>query len=113
MPSAAVRIIRTAILFVLGFGLVILALANREPVTLRLLPDSFPFIPAANVSLVVPLFVAIFGGAAVGIVIGFAWEWTREHGQRSAFLRRRKEDERRGHDGQGEVADDDIIALLD
>ena len=75
-------VVRAGIAFLLGLVLLVLALANRDPTVLRLVPESFPFVPALQGSIVVPVFVVMFGGAAVGILIGFTWEWFREFGRR-------------------------------
>lgn len=73
-------------LFLAGTALVllVLALANREPVTLRLLPGDAGSLFGLSGSWQVPLFLVILGAVAAGVLIGFVWEWFREMRLRGA-----------------------------
>lgn len=68
------------LLFILGTGLVLLvvALANRAPVQVRLLPEDMGSLLGLNQAWSLPLFLIILGAVAAGVLIGFVWEWFRE-----------------------------------
>ncbi|MDQ2066089.1 LapA family protein [Xinfangfangia sp. CPCC 101601] len=68
------------ILFIAATGLVllVLALANRGAVSLRLLPEDLGGLLGLNLTWDIPLFVVILGAVALGVFIGFVWEWFRE-----------------------------------
>lgn len=112
------RYIRYAFLIVLAVALITVALANRGVVTLRLLPEEVSgFIPLPN-TLDLPQFVIIFGGIVAGLLIGFVWEWFREHKGRAEGARARRDVkslEREVIRLKGDVVDekDEILALLD
>jgi putative membrane protein len=112
------RYIRYLFLALVALALVVVALANRGPVTVRLVPDEFaPFLPLPN-EFSLPMFLVIFGAIIVGLLIGFVWEWFREHAQRAEAARRKRELNRlerevkglREKTGEGR---DDVLALLD
>lgn len=115
------RYFRYAILAAVAICLVTVALANREAVTLNLLPtglaDLIRYPESAN-TLSLPLFVVIFGGIIAGLLLGFVWEWLREHKHRAEAATQRREKERLAR----EVArmktarpehGDDVLALLE
>lgn len=112
------RYIRYGFLIALALVLITVALANRGFVTLRLLPEAVAtFVPLPN-SLELPLFVIIFGGIVAGLLIGFVWEWFREHKGRAEGARARRDVktlEREVIRLKGDTADekDEILALLD
>lgn len=92
----------------------VLALANRETVTLRLLPESLEshFIQLPVVTA--PLFIPVFGGIMIGLLIGFFWEWLREHGHRAKSSERKRRAERLQAELDHLRKDrDDVLALLD
>ncbi len=112
------RYIRYAFLIVLALALITVALANRGAVTLRLMPQEVAgFVPLPN-TLDLPLFVIIFGGIIAGLLIGFVWEWFREHKLRAEGARARRDVkslEREVTRLKGVEPDDkdEILALLD
>ncbi len=112
------RYIRYAFLAGLAICLVTIAMANRGLVTLQLLPDEIAgFVNLPN-TLKLPLFIVIFGGIVAGLLIGFVWEWFREHkirAQASKSQRNVKELEREVVRLKGEKHDqqDDVLALLE
>jgi uncharacterized integral membrane protein len=77
------RYIRYAFLGALGAALISVALANRDVVTLTLLPEALSDLAGLNHSIELPLFLVILGAIVVGLLIGFVWEWMREHRMRS------------------------------
>ncbi|KMW59891.1 Phosphate transport regulator [Candidatus Rhodobacter oscarellae] len=114
------RYIRYALLALIAIVLITLAVANRGPVTLRLLPEDIANLvrwPEAATGVTVPLFVVIFAGVVLGVLLGFVTEWIREHkfraeaalGRRTAARLEREVSELKTdkHDG------DDVLALLD
>jgi putative membrane protein len=112
------RYIRYACIALFAVALIAVALANRSIVTLKVLPNELAGLFAVNPSINLPLFVVIFGGIIAGVMVGFVWEWFREHSVRSEASKvgrnvRRLEREvarLRGDAGGGQ---DDVLALLD
>jgi uncharacterized integral membrane protein len=76
------RYIRYAFLGALGIVLISVSLANRAVVDLKLMPDALAELFGLNFGISLPLFVVVLGGIAAGLVIGFFWEWLREHKHR-------------------------------
>lgn len=76
------RYIRYVFLALLGAVLVSVSLANRGPVTLKLMPDGLSGLVGFNMSLNVPLFAVVLGGIVTGLIVGFIWEWLREYKHR-------------------------------
>jgi len=114
------RYIRYVCIAVFALALVLVALANRELVTLRLVPEGLPeglqFAVAPQISL--PLFVVIYGGILVGLLVGFVWEFFREHAIRSDANKkareiRRLEREIKRLKAEKHEGKDEVLALLD
>lgn len=113
------RYIRYACIALFAIALIAVALANRASVTLKVLPDEVAGLFAVNPSISLPLFVVIFGGLIAGLLVGFVWEWFREHGVRSEASKagrnvRKLEREvarLKGEDASG--SGDDVLAILD
>ena len=112
------KYIRYASIAIFALALVLIALANRGTVTLRILPDELAGFAALNPTYDMPLFVVIFGGVLAGLVIGFIWEWIREAGERSVAARQKRElASLRAEVARLRKADprnrDEVLALLD
>ncbi|WP_151718565.1 LapA family protein [Gemmobacter serpentinus] len=111
------RYLRYAVLLLIALCLLTVAMANRAPVTVKLLPEDLGALAALNWQIELPLFVVIFGGIAVGLMIGFVWEWLREHRHRATASSKTREAQRLQRelaamrDAKGEVQDD-VLALL-
>ena len=112
------RYIRYMFLAVIGLALIIVALANRELVTLRLMPEELAGVFGLSGSLSVPSFLVIFAGIVVGLLIGFAWEWMREFKYRHDLSKKGKEVHRLEREVKvlkakaGENTDD-VLALIE
>ncbi|EDM69822.1 integration host factor subunit beta [Roseobacter sp. AzwK-3b] len=112
------RYIRYASIAIFAVALVLVALANRAMVEVRLVPDELSGLAALNPSHEVPLFVVIFAGVAAGLVVGFIWEWIREYGERAAAARQMRElralrAEVKRLKGETHEGKDEVLALLD
>ncbi|MDW4498671.1 LapA family protein [Sulfitobacter sp. D35] len=112
------RYIRYACIAIFAVALIAIALANRGLVTLQVLPTEIAGYFAVNPSIELPLFLVILGGILVGLLVGFVWEWIREHAERAEAARQAREMRRL----QREVArlkaekhkdKDEVLALLD
>ena len=78
-----IRWLRLIFLGVLAVTLITLALANRAIVRVQALPDDVAAFFGLDLSAEVPLFLVILAAMVVGLMIGFAWEWLREHRYRA------------------------------
>lgn len=112
------RYIRYAFLAALAIVLVSVALANRDMVTLQLLPSGLADLIGMNRSIELPLFIVVFGGIVAGLLIGFVWEWLREHKHRAAAAQRQAEvkkleRELRRTKVERDKDKDEVLALLD
>jgi lipopolysaccharide assembly protein A len=112
------RYVKLAFLGLLALVLLTLSLANRAPVTLRLLPEDTGAYLGLDYTLELPLFLVILAGLVAGLLIGFVWEWLREHRHRAEAARARREAERLearlDQAGRGETGEaDDVLALLE
>lgn len=85
------RFLRYVLLALIAIALVSVAIANRAPVTLRALPDDLALFTGISWSIELPLFLVILGGIAVGLLIGFVWEWARETKHRTTATTKSRE----------------------
>ena len=105
---------------IVGLCLVLVGLANRGIVTVRAMPEALGNLFGLSPDVDLPLFVVIFAGVAGGLLIGFLWEWVREHRMRAEARGkareveslRREVDQLRGA-AAGAKSDDDVLALLE
>ena len=112
------RYIRYASIAVFAIALIAVALANREMTEIRLIPEGVADLFSLNPRAELPLFLIVYGGILVGLLVGFIWEWMREYGQRSEAARQAREIRRlrreidrlkdEKHEGQ-----DEVLALLE
>lgn len=91
-----IRFLKALILVPLAIVIVMLAVANREYVTLSLDPIS----PEPVFSLSVPLYALIFAAVAIGIVVGGIGAWLGQ-----GKIRRRARSDRREADRWAREAD--------
>jgi lipopolysaccharide assembly protein A len=113
-----IRYFRLLFVALLGLGLLIVALANRAPVSVRLLPEDLAALTGLTWAADLPLFIVIFGGILAGVLIGFVWEWFRETKHRSAASTRSREVARLERElavlkDSVSVPKDDVLALLE
>ena len=81
------KFLRYLLLALIALCLVTFALANREMAPVRLLPEDLAILTGLQVMLAVPVWMILFAGLLVGLILGVIWEWTRERSHRSAAPR--------------------------
>jgi uncharacterized integral membrane protein len=118
MGPGMIRIFRYVLLFLAAVVLLTVALANRGVVEVRLLPDGLAALTGLSFSIQIPLFLVLFGGIALGVLVGFVWEWAREHKHRSTATRSSKQVARLERElavmrDSSTTPKDDVLALLD
>ncbi len=112
------KTLRYAFWGIVAVFLIIVGLANRGMVTLRAMPEALGALFGVSPDIDLPLFVVIFLGVAAGLLIGFLWEWLREHKHRAEARRKTREVnllqrevgrlKTEKHEGK-----DEVLALLD
>ena len=113
------RTIRYLFLAALGVVLATVAFANRDMVTLHLLPSEISGFLGYSWQVSLPLFIVIFLGIVAGLMIGFVWEWMRESKHRSKARRAEKAAVRLSHEvkdlkrAKARDTGDEVLALLD
>ncbi|MEO9518028.1 MAG: LapA family protein [Paracoccaceae bacterium] len=113
------RYIRIACIIVFAVALAAVALANRNFVQLQVLPDEIAGQFAMNPKIELPLFIVILGSIIIGLLVGFVWEWFREHAiradsaQKGRDLRRLERENSKLKAQKEENRGDDVLALLD
>jgi lipopolysaccharide assembly protein A len=114
-----IRYLRLLVIGLLALSLLTVALANRTPVQVRLLPDDLAALTGLTWAAEVPLFLVIFAGIVAGVLIGFVWEWLRETHIRSTASARAREVARLERElaelrgAAGAAPKDDVLALLE
>lgn len=113
-----IRLIKFVFLACLAIVLATIAMANREAVTLTLLPNEMGDVAGMNPTVSLPLFIIVFGAIVAGLLIGFFWEWLREakHRQEVSMRQQQVRDLKREVNrlkGKTGESDDDVLALLD
>ncbi|WP_118133386.1 lipopolysaccharide assembly LapA domain-containing protein [Oceanicella sp. SM1341] len=110
------RYVRYALLAIILIVVVLLAVANREMVTLRLMPEQLAGIYQLSYGL--PLFAVILATLLLGVFLGYVLEWGREMRQRReaserkriiAKLERENAELRRRH----AAPKDEVLAILE
>ena len=112
------RYIRYAFLGALGIALISVSLANRQIVDLKLVPDALAELLGFNSGVSLPLFIVVLGSVAAGVVIGFIWEWIREHKHRRAAGSQAREVRKLSREvnklkKQKHEGKDEVLAILD
>ncbi|MAY87659.1 lipopolysaccharide assembly protein LapA domain-containing protein [Arenibacterium halophilum] len=112
------RYIRYAFLAALAIVVISVSLANRELVTLNLLPAELAEFLGLNWTISLPLFLVVLGGIVAGLVIGFIWEWLREHKHRRVASVKAREVDKLEREvvrlkGERNQNRDEVLAILD
>lgn len=112
------RLLKLVFLVVVAFALVLMAFANRDPVTVELIPADLSVWVGFQYAITLPLFVVILAGVAVGLLVGYILEWLREHRHRSEAKTQRRaaqqlEREVKSLKGTRDEGKDEILALVD
>lgn len=112
------KAVRYVFLGCLAVALLAVASANRQVVTLRLLPEEMDRFFGWGWSVDLPLFLILFGFILVGLLVGLIWEWMREakmraeagqHRRKVGLLERELGQLRAAKDGP----QDEVLALLE
>lgn len=104
---------------IMALVLVTIALANSAITQVKLLPDAIAALLGFNVSVSLPLFIILGGAVGLGLMLGFVWEWLREHSYRAeASKLQRENDQLRADLNRVErvapqTRKDDVLALLE
>ncbi len=109
------RTIKLFLLALILVAIVTLAVANRGPVTLNLLPEGLSSVAQRSIQL--PLYAVGLLSILTGMVLGYILEWLREYKHRrlasvkarEAAQLNREVGQLRRETGKG---DDDVLALL-
>lgn len=112
------RYLRYLVLALIAIGLATVSLANRDAVLIKLFPADLAAFVGINWQIEIPLFLVMFGGIVGGVLIGFVWEWAREHKHRVVAKGATKQVSRLERElatmrDATSLPKDDIIALLD
>lgn len=112
------RAIRLIFFVVLAIVLILVATANRAPITVGMMPQGIADFTGRDWTLTMPGFLALFLAMVFGVMIGLIWEWLREahlraeskaRAQDLARLQREVGDLRRTH----AAPKDEVLAILD
>ncbi len=111
------RYVRYLVLAILGIILVTVAVANRDMLTLRLLPEELSGLLGFSWDVTLPTFIVLLIAVGFGVILGFVWEWVREHKHRSAASTERKMretlEQEMGPSRSKKTGGDDVLALLE
>ncbi|MDG0990349.1 MAG: LapA family protein [Yoonia sp.] len=112
------KTIRYAFWAIVGLCLILVGLANRGVVTVRAMPEALFDLLGISADVQLPLFMVIFAGVAAGLLIGFLWEWVREHRIRAEGRAKAREVEALRREvatlkSEKTSGGDDVLALLE
>ncbi|MBF9058094.1 DUF1049 domain-containing protein [Rhodobacterales bacterium HKCCSP123] len=112
------RYLKYLFLIVVALVLVLMAFANREVVLLEVIPENLAPWIGVQYAIELPLFAVVLGSVMVGILVGFVWEWLREHRHRAEAKTQKRtaralEREVQTLKGPARDGQDEILALVD
>ncbi len=111
------RAIRVLFLGVLAVALITVAMANRGPLSVRLLPAEVSRLVGFDWEITLPTFVVLFAAGVIGLALGFLWEWLREHKHRARAASERRERQRLEQEfskaGNSSASHDEVIEILE
>ena len=96
--------------------IVVLALANRQLVTVQLLPEGMTrLMPGMQIDL--PLYMVSLISIGVGLLLGYILEWLREHRHRRRAAQKAREAERLNREVENlrretNTPKDDVLAII-
>lgn len=116
--TTILRYLKYLFLLVVAVALVLMAMANRETVVVEMIPEELATWLGLQYAIELPLFVVILGGVVVGLLVGFVWEWLREHRHRAEAKTQKRtaralEREVESLKGASRDNQDEILALVD
>lgn len=113
------RYLRLLFIALVAIALLFLAIANRQPVIVRLMPEHMAALFGFGGAFELPMFIVILGAIALGVLIGFVWEWMREMRIRGAAKSSAKQVSRLERelavlkDANSVPPKDEVLAILD
>ena len=112
------RYIRYLFLGLIVAALVVLGMANRDMVTLNVLPPALAALVGWNFSISLPLFITGFAGVAIGLLLGYVLEWIREAKHRAEVSKRQRQVKELNREvtqlkAERNRGKDDVLAILD
>lgn len=112
------RLLKYLALALLTVALVVVASANRDVVTLSLLPPDIAALFGFNAQLGLPVFLVLLAGIVIGLLVGFVWEWLREHKHRRLASTKTREVSKLERElaalkDQTSLPEDDVLAILE
>ena len=112
------RYLRLLFIAATGLALLVLALANRAAVPVPLLPEDVGALLGLDHVWELPLFLVILASVALGVLIGFVWEWFREMRIRSTARGKTREVSRLERElavlrDEKEAPKDEVLAILE
>lgn len=112
------RFVKYLVLALIALALVVIGFANRAPITLTLFPENLVPFTKFNAAITLEIYQVVFVSIALGLLLGFFWEWAREHKHRAAVVRERREKSKLATEVKKLKADkpegkDEILALVD
>ena len=112
------RFVKYLVLALVALALVVIGFANRAPITLTLFPENLVPFTKFNAAITLEVYQVVFVSIALGLLLGFFWEWAREHKHRAAVVRERREKSKLATEVKKLKADkpegkDEILALVD
>ncbi|MEM0937313.1 MAG: LapA family protein [Pseudomonadota bacterium] len=112
------RYIKYLFLIVLAICLLVLCLANGQIVTLTALTPELEQFSGLSYTIDLPLYFVALGGVAIGLLIGFIWEWLRESKHRAEVTKRQQQVRTLKREmikmkGDKPEHKDDVLALLE
>lgn len=111
--------LRYALAVLIALVLVTVALANRAMIEVKLLPDTLASLVGTNFSMSMPLFLVLGLAIGAGLLLGFVWEWLREHAYRAEAAQLRRERDvmrselKRVEHVAPQTRKDDVLALVE
>lgn len=113
------KILRLLLLVLVAAVLVVVAVANRAPVTVHGLPPEAGDFLGLSWTVQMPLFLLILAAMLAGLLLGFVWEWARERQHRVTAVKAKREvawlegEVDRLKTKTAEKPKDEVLALLD